>query len=342
MSKSNNESYFILYTHCIPVKGLNNSLIYDVQRRDFYEIDNLAYELLSLCSKYRIGEIKKNYNFEQDEGIEMYIDFFVNNELGFINKSNQFFSKLNMHWESSAIIDTTIIEIDDKLEYNIDTLINTLNELGCSNLQIRCLKSFKHEKEKLIYILDYIKHKSIIKGVELYLPSSINLPIENIVTKYKVIAKVIIYNSETNEIVYNENRSINSRIQLIKASLDDLECSTKNIFFLHQDTFIEAQKHNIGLNRKISITSKGLVKNYITHSKDFGHIDKLDLKELVITEDFTFQWYIENDRIEVCKDCKFRYMCINNNEITWQDNIYRRSEYCNYNPYEDCFNKSSI
>ncbi len=69
-------------------------------------------------------------------------------------------------------------------------------------------------------------------------------------------------------------------------------------------------------------------------SKSFGNINNISLQEVVDDNDFKSLWYIKKDNIEVCKDCEFRYMCIDCRcFIKDKSNIYSQPSKCKYNPY---------
>ncbi len=57
-----------MYANCIPVKGVNRSVICDLQRKEIFIIPNDLYSILVLKEGKSIEEIKFTYNHEYDEG----------------------------------------------------------------------------------------------------------------------------------------------------------------------------------------------------------------------------------------------------------------------------------
>ena len=58
------------------------------------------------------------------------------------------------------------------------------------------------------------------------------------------------------------------------------------------------------------------------------------LNEIITSNEFQKFWNVHKDVCDVCKDCEFKYMCVDNripqkkNEKEW----FHTTE-CNYNPY---------
>ena len=97
----------------------------------------------------------------------------------------------------------------------------------------------------------------------------------------------------------------------------------------------EANNFNLALNRKICVDSNGRIKNYIGHERIFGNIEINSLRSIVELEDFQYIWNVNNDMIEVCKDCQFRYICPDNSNILIKDNKFYKLQTCNFNPYKN-------
>jgi SPASM domain peptide maturase of grasp-with-spasm system len=98
--------------------------------------------------------------------------------------------------------------------------------------------------------------------------------------------------------------------------------------------FTEAQAHNTCLNRKLCIDAGGNIKNCPAMSRSFGNIKDTTLKEAIEKEGFKDLWFINKDKIDVCRDCEFRYMCMDCRcFIKDPENIYSQPAKCGYNPY---------
>lgn len=103
-------------------------------------------------------------------------------------------------------------------------------------------------------------------------------------------------------------------------------------FRINYDTFIEAQKFNLGLNKKISIDSQGFIRNYPNHKSVFGNIKKISLSVIINDENLKKMWSIPNDLIDLCNKCPYRYCCLSNSELFQiNDNSFKKLKYCKIN-----------
>ena len=67
---------------------------------------------------------------------------------------------------------------------------------------------------------------------------------------------------------------------------------------------------------------------------NFGNIKDTSLEEAINKPSFKDLWGIRKDDIDVCKDCEFRYMCLDCRcFIKDKKNIFSQPAKCPYNPY---------
>jgi SPASM domain peptide maturase of grasp-with-spasm system len=103
-------------------------------------------------------------------------------------------------------------------------------------------------------------------------------------------------------------------------------------FQLHQGSFVEAQKYNSCLNRKLSIDIDGSIKNCPTLKTSYGKIDEVNDFDWILNEStFKNLWSINKDQIAICKDCEFRYVCTDCRGFL--DDPFAKPYKCGYNPY---------
>jgi len=88
----------------------------------------------------------------------------------------------------------------------------------------------------------------------------------------------------------------------------------------------------------IYIGPNGEIKNAPECEEEYGFIQDLkspeELKEIVQTPAFQKYWFVHKEICDVCKDCEFRHMCVDN-RLPYQrskNEWYHKTE-CNYNPY---------
>jgi SPASM domain peptide maturase of grasp-with-spasm system len=105
-------------------------------------------------------------------------------------------------------------------------------------------------------------------------------------------------------------------------------------FTVNNDFFLEAQMFNTFLNKKIAIDQHGLIKNCPSFDSDYGHHKETLLVDVINSFGFKDTWAIKKDKVLVCKDCKFRYMCSDCRVfIENPDNLFSKPAKCNYDPY---------
>ena len=72
-----------LFANCIPVKGINRSVICDLQKGEVKVIPNDLYDILEKYESHTVDEIKKEYENKYDKVIDEYIDFLLLDEFIF-------------------------------------------------------------------------------------------------------------------------------------------------------------------------------------------------------------------------------------------------------------------
>ncbi|MFV5703038.1 hypothetical protein ACM55F_14295 [Flavobacterium sp. XS2P12] len=85
----------------------------------------------------------------------------------------------------------------------------------------------------------------------------------------------------------------------------------------------------------------GDIKRHNEDQSIFGNIDITDLNEVVDNEEVKKFWAISKDKILVCKDCEFRYICPDGSipfKEKETDIFYSTKTKCNYDPYKNLWN----
>lgn len=341
----NKESYFSLFANCIPVLGYSRSVIYDIQRNDFEFIPNSLCRILKKYNGRMVKAIYNDYDSDEHDQLNDYFSFLLDKEYIFLSKTEQQiknFPKLDLRWDFPAIISNAIIDIG---EGNITkqlykrTLIE-LDELGCMNIEIRFF-----DKPGLLFdycdIFEFI-HTLNIYSVEIICPfySGIsNLdPYLEFYHKFERICKVSLYGVPESVIDnWNKEKSEkngHSNIILSSQVINDAsECGqiSPAFFAINERMFTESLRYNSCLNRKVSVDSKGNIKNCPTLKKAYGKIGQISLKDVVYREDFRSVWNITKQQVSVCKFCEFRLMCPDCRGHNEHD-LYGKPVKCRYDP----------
>lgn len=329
------KDYFNLYANCVVVKGASESLIVDFQNSHFYNIPNLLSEILLHCNNLKINDVKKIYKNEYDKGIDKYLNELIRLEIGFFLDDPEEFPKLSMYWDNPSEIQTSVIEINGTKPYDYINVIEQLCDLGCNVIQIRIVNFCS---EDILFSIHNKLKSSRIKYIEYVIHSQI---FDIDFTKFffyenNRIFRFIVHGTQKEDFSKdNLNLQIKDwQLVFITEEIhpDSKDLISKKSFCPSLDFFTEAQSHNPSLNRKISIDRFGSIKNYLSHEKIYGNIQIDKLSTIIKTEQFTSMWYINNDSIEVCKECQYRYICFSNSDIEEKNNTFYKKQMCNFNP----------
>lgn len=234
---------------------------------------------------------------------------------------------------SYSIITNAIINISN----NINSLSNIFAELDllfCENIEL-----------VIENIGDVLDLQIIEKAIEQSSIENISLHICNLaLSKYIFeaflknnlrITNINVYKSDTFKSVFLTDK-INTKITYTLDSFKDISCGVvaSSIFNLHENHINESFHHNSCLNRKISIDSSGNIKNCPSMKESFGNIQDTTLTEAIEKPGFKKYWDINKDKILVCKDCEFRYICTDCRAyVEDPEDILSKPLKCGYNPY---------
>lgn len=331
----NNDKYFLLFSNCIPVKGFKNSIIMDLQKNAYIPIPNLLYDILNLDMKQlTIGEVKNYFNGAYNEGINSFFTYLNEQEYGFFTNSPNSFPELNKDFLSPYEIISSIINFNSQSKYKLKDVLKQIIELGCQLVQIRIfnkidisflknvLKCIQGSRVKIVEIL-LKDHNYIINEFTPFCKQHMGLKIIIHSVKYKIVNHQL-------DNMFLTNKEIN----LYQKEVIDQRLFISNIPF-----YVESKNFNVGLNRKVCIDYDGKIKNFVNHSKSFGNISNINIRDIINKYDFQNKWFLKNDIIEKCKDCEFRYMCMSNSDIEKKDSKYYKTDQCNYDPYEGKWKK---
>lgn len=329
---------FKLFSSCIPVKGALISIICDIQRREFHYIPNEMYDLLQVEDiEYSMSKLST----EDQQNAREYLEFFIEKEYAFYTDSPESFPSINMEYNVAERISNSIVDVSESSDHDFVKIIQSLEVLGCKFLELR----FFSELPINVIIDQYVRHFSgtRLKSVNLFLKYSEQLTPEilfdEILAKYPVVNSIIIHSSPDTRRLSHDTRLQYDKIVYHQSIVDsEKHCGniTKDYFSIDYPTYFESQNYNSCLNKKLSIDSNGLVKNCPSLNQDFGHHKSTNIVEVALGQVFKKLWVINKDKIEVCKDCQFRYICTDCRAyIDEPNNVFSKPLKCGYDPYEN-------
>ncbi len=325
---------FNLFSNCKLVKGARRSVICDLQRGDIHLITNGLCEILTVHSECSIEEIKTQYPLVNPEVIDGYFKYLIENDLGVLTDSKAKFPSIDMRWDFPGIISNAIIEVSKNSSYDIGRLLLELEDLGCKSVEMRFYDPIPFLKFEIV--LDDVKATSI-RSADFYLQYADEY-------SEQILCSTMLKNQRVNKIVVHSapyKKTIDTKLGKVffitERLRDNSGCGKVHVgnFSCNLSMFTESKIYNSCLNRKISVSMEGDVKNCPSTSVVFGSLGEDKLVSIVQknTNNFDF-WKINKDQIEVCKDCEFRYVCTDCRAyISEPTNFYSKPLKCNYNPY---------
>jgi SPASM domain peptide maturase of grasp-with-spasm system len=337
-----NKKYFKLYSHCIPVKGFKRSTICDLQREDIYYVPNSLAELFIHESDHPWEEIVENHS-DNAEVLDEYLDYLIENDLGFWTDEPGLFPALNMNWESSSLISNAIVDIDDSSVYDFGVITPRLIEAGCRHIQIRFYRTATaDELRALCTALD----GSLIRSLEIivkYTPEIDDSFFEEMINSCKRIKSIFIHSAPETRLYQLVGKDVGyganmGNILFTTQCIDSNKCCgmiNPLNFSVNLLLFTESQQYNSCLNRKVGIDVDGSIKNCPSSAKVYGNIYKDSLVALLESQpSFQDSWHVKKDLVDVCKVCEHRYVCTDCRVFTEdKGNEFSKPAKCTYDPY---------
>lgn len=326
-----------VFSDCIISKGKVRSIICDLTRRRYHFIPNDLADFMLENEGLSKSIIIDRYGSDNSTAIIEYFIFLEENEFIFWCEDSNFtcFPKIDLQWHSPFLINNLIIDLNNYSKFSVKDILFQADKLNCQHVQIR---NFSQEtigffSDELIFVEDS-KFKSI-EIITKYYHGITRQDVKEFLSRNLRVTLIVFYSAPTLEVYYGEK--LNGNFVFLKEQIfDSNHCGQIhwNYFNVNIKLFTEAQHHNTCLNRKISIDVNGEIKNCPSMSKSFGNIKDTTLAEAIEKPGFKDLWDINKDKIHVCKDCEFRYICTDCRAyIENPEDIYSKPLKCGYNPY---------
>jgi SPASM domain peptide maturase of grasp-with-spasm system len=334
-----NSKYFNLFSECILVKGSKRSVIYDLPRNEFKFIPNTMHSILNKYESQTIEGIKECYPKESHTAIDNYFSFLIENDFIFFCDKDELelFPKLDLEWDFPSKISNVIIDINEDSSHNFKQIFSYIEALGCKDILLRNFSTKSIKEYDLI--LEHLKG-SRFKSIDIITkyPNDIE-DVNRLITKHSRLRTLIFHSAKEDTIIKGDNGMGNVvfRKKNIKL-LSDSYLIDKSYFNINITLLTESQAHHTYFNRKLYIGGKGEIKNTPECEEEFGNIQDLkdteELNTIIAKPEFQKYWFVHKELCEVCKDCEFRHMCVDN-RLPYQrtDSSWYHKLECNYNPY---------
>lgn len=330
---------FHLFACCTLVKGYNRSCIYDLQRDDFEYIPNSLYDILKESKNVSFDTLLSAFDQKEDkETLLDYFKFLCDKEfIFFSNLDSSFFPKYEIEFSKPYHVSTMVVDIDVfELAY-INKLLDTIFKVKVECLVLRFIAT---TYENIIKVLkEFNDMPTRIIQVLIDKNTSIERELVEGVFKTNDRVSLIISSSDEEEYIDQFDRGIffSTKSDIIneKKGITDIADFTPNL-----DLYMESNFYNTFYNRRVYIDRNGNILRYEGDTMTFGNSIDVELSMILQLPDFKKYWNIKKDDIQKCKDCEYRYMCVDNRlPIKTNNDIWGFDEECNYDPYQSEWKK---
>ena len=148
-----------LFANCIPSRGINKSIIIDLQRGNYKNIPNSLYDILKQNEILDFEKLKIEFN--SIKIINEYKKFLLDNEFIFkctINEINHF-PKISTVFEKPYKVTNAIVEYSEYTYYNLNSLKESFDHLGIQD----CFLIFYNDNhEGLIQFLEIFNDSRLL------------------------------------------------------------------------------------------------------------------------------------------------------------------------------------
>ncbi len=321
------ERAFGISKDCFVVRGYLRSAIYDTRRQAYSLIDNgNADELPAFVGKSE-AYVREHMNPEL-------LQFLLDQEFAYFWPAGllQQFTDISLACHHPFPLDNAILE---GTGLRVFEALGWLLKAGCRHFLI-----ILHGAVSLEALDTYLAnvHFGTIPTLDLYLDKltgATTKKTKDFIHKYSFVASICIHNASRDQF-FIENQI---PVAITKKPMSNLApVKSPDVFFTNLQLFIESKHHNPYFHRKIYVGRNGEIRNAPDDPRIFGNINDIVRAEQIvqIVEDPDFQryWDINKDKIDVCRDCEFRYMCVDARlPVQRADGSWYFSAECEYNPY---------
>ncbi len=311
-----------------PSIGYLRTFYLDPERNDIMVAPTIVAKVLEQNSGGSFKEIENDLKKLNIKDAQDYTQELFENEIYIecANSELDFFPDVSLNWDFPSIISNAILEVNATVK-NFSKIIERVNqELFCDYF----LLVFRDKMEE-VETEDLVKYisSSTIRSIEIVAPVEIVNWVEDHFSDEKRLVQITYCGCQSNDSSSTKVKYLKNSIELNQVweqAIDKMLNSHCHI--------LEAHSYHTYFNRKLYIGLEGEIKNSPSSKRTFGNITECNLRDVCTSNSFQELWKVNKDSCDVCKDCEFRYMCIDN-RIPIQrakDEWYFKKE-CNYNPY---------
>lgn len=335
-----NNSCVHLFSSILIAKGALNSLILDPARNCYFSIPTAiaeVYKQLDGIESYKMMDV---VNTDDTSLIDKIIEFGLENEfLFFSDLDSSYFPKASTTFDHYLPVTNVVWDLPDNFSLiNFSKLVAKNLSSLYGHLEIRSFKR-KLELPELESLLELFSKGDYLMGVVFSIPFVEGENIksyQNLFSKFPKLGFISIHSGNHDDLYPIGSESAKGILVSKEDVINKTNCGCvhPSLFSNNLEHIRESMNFNSCLNRKISIDSEGNIKNCPSMAESYGNIRDTTLAEALEKPGFKKYWDINKDKIHVCKDCEFRYICTDCRAyVEDPDDILSKPLKCGYNPY---------
>jgi len=325
---------FKLFANCILVKGAKYYSICDLQRNELYSLES---KIASMFNEDSFIEVE---NFDPSKQSTMLTDKqkvvrdLLEQDLIYNFEDFSNFPSIDTQWDEPYHITNGIVDVIS-LDF-LSSCIESFSQIGCPVLQIRCFVVVHISDLKEVFSDGQIGSIPVVELILQWYEGFNHEMLVDLCMLFNNISCITVYGSPSDK-TYSPINYDFGRVIYTKAVVnDERSCGYISVgfFTVNMKTYTESHHHNSCLNRKVSVDRWGNIKNCPSMKESFGNISDTTLAEAIEKPGFKKYWDINKDKIHVCKDCEFRYVCTDCRAyVEDPEDILSKPLKCGYNPY---------
>jgi hypothetical protein len=307
-------------------KAYSRSIAIDFSLRQFYFFGNEVMELLSQINDKSICELQKGVDLSEKE-FQDSLNFLEQKNIFFRTKYPKQFPVISHKDQSFSKIDSAEIVFTPNLSKYLDLIIDLLIETGTQavKLHLSCCND-----EAISHVLACFT-KTQVQSIQCVLDFNDNEINEEKLNQWLSLNRTITYFSIEN-IPNGLEFNLSEDIMFIGSNMESPQLAPS------YKLYKESLQKNTYFNKKIFIGSEGQIKNAKECNNEFGNLKSMhgvnEIIEIINSPAFSNYWIAHKDNCDICKDCEFRHICVDNRlPVKRKNGSWFYEDECRYNPY---------
>jgi len=318
-------NYLRFFSQVVCCSGYTRFLVSDTTTGQMHFYPAKIGKIISDEANYStIENIFEKINSKDKELFQMVINDLVTNDLAFITKkSDRFPSMTGVYNQKIDDFENAHVVFYNNNFPHLKPLVKVLDEIGVKAVKL----DFKSLEEPEMLTILHEFNKSGVHSIEcvIDLNGEINpgKHIDNICSVNGALTMLSILNLPIEPIDHSSEVLVSHALTAFPKIIPNFEL------------YSEAIDRNPYFNGKLFIGSCGEVKMSEKSKKIYGYIQDVNIvHKLNKRNDLKKFWGISKNIIDICKDCEFRYFCVDDRRPRARKNgTFFFEEECRFNPY---------